>query len=109
MMYLVLTCRFVVGLTFLVAAGSKVRGPAAWRRFRDWVAGLPAVPPAAATSLSVAVVAAEVGIVALLVPSRTVAVGLWLAATVLVGFTAGTVLLVKRGAARACACFGHSD
>jgi hypothetical protein len=107
--YVVMVCRCLAGVVFVVSAFSKLRSGSAFRRFRLWLAGLP-VPVARSRAGPVAVViaAAEAAIVVLVALPWTVRAGLVLAAAVLAVFTAGTWLAVARGAGEPCQCFGAS-
>jgi hypothetical protein len=107
--YVVLACRGLTGMVFLVSVFSKVRSGPAFRGFEAWLAGLP-VPAARSWPGPVAVVmtAAEAAIVVLVALPWTARAGLVLAAAVLAVFTAGTWLAVARGADQPCQCFGTS-
>src|SRR3954452_4977301 len=101
MAYLVLFSRSLLGLTFAVAAASKVWGRAGFADYVDWVRALrllPARTPGALVGpVAGALVAAEV-LVVLLLAARPGA-GLAVAGLVLAVFAAGTALAVRRGAA----------
>jgi Methylamine utilisation protein MauE len=108
MMYAAFACRGLIGLVFAVAAVTKVRSPSAYREFASWLAALP-VPMARNRALPAAFVAAEVAIVALVAVPVTATAGLLLAAGCLAVMTAGTAVIVKRGARVSCQCFGPSS
>jgi hypothetical protein len=107
-MYAVLAGRGLIGLVFAVAAVTKVRSPSAYREFASWLAALP-VPMAANRALPAAFIAAEVAIVALVAVPVAATAGLLLAAGCLAVMTAGTAVIVKRGARVSCQCFGPSS
>jgi hypothetical protein len=99
--------RACVGLLFVLAAVSKVRSAAAWRRFQESTASLSGDPRRRFTGwLSRSVVAAEFGVPVLVIGPATAVVGLALAGALTVGFTVAAFLARARGAAAACACFG---
>jgi uncharacterized membrane protein YphA (DoxX/SURF4 family) len=107
--YLALACRSAVGVVFLVSGSGKLRSRPAFRAFVSWLAALPvplvrSQPRAAAAVIG----AAEALIVVLVALPWTVRPGLALAAVVLAVFTAGTWLVVVRGADAPCQCFGVS-
>jgi hypothetical protein len=93
-------------LVFGTALVTKVWRPIQFRRFRDTLAAVPAVPRALATPLAVLVLTLE-GLVVVGVPvpaTRPAAVGL--AVALLTVFAGTIVVLRRRRYDGACACFG---
>jgi Methylamine utilisation protein MauE len=107
-MYAAFACRGLIGLVFAVAAVTKVRSPSAYREFASWLAALP-VPMAGNRALPAAFIAAEVTVVVLVAVPVAAMAGLLLAAGCLAVMTAGTAVIVKRGARVPCQCFGPSS
>lgn len=105
---LVLAVRLVLGLIFLAALASKVRGRDAYRGFVGSLAGLPWLPVRLTGALAGAVVLAEAGTVGLLTVPATVPAGLGAAAVTLAAFLTGVAVSTRRGARLPCRCFGSS-
>jgi hypothetical protein len=108
MVYAALICRTVVGLVFAVSAFSKLRNATAYREFASWLAGVP-VPLARNRTLPPVLAAAEAATVVLVAVPATAVAGLVLAVLVLAALTAGTAVVVRRGARVTCQCFGPSQ
>ncbi|MFF8957136.1 MauE/DoxX family redox-associated membrane protein [Streptomyces sp. NPDC014894] len=108
MTYVVLACRILLFGVFLAALVGKVRGRAAFREFAASIVALRLLPARASRAVAIAVTAAEAVIAALLVPNATAPLGLALAVLLLLAFTAGIVLALRRGRSAPCRCFGAS-
>jgi Methylamine utilisation protein MauE len=102
--YLLAFCRIATGLLFAVSAIGKLRDFAA---FRASVAGFELLPRAWSPIAARVLLGAEVGVVLLLaVGGPLLPVGFWLAALVLLGFSAALVAVLRRGLRVTCNCFG---
>jgi hypothetical protein len=106
--YVFLAARCLLGVVFAVSAASKVRGRPAFRAFSAWITGLPVLTTGIRRVLALLIPAVEVAIVVLLALPGTVVAGLWLAAATMAVFAAGTLVIVRRGVAEPCQCFGAS-
>lgn len=104
MQYVALTARCALGLIFLVAVVGKVRGRDAFGEFRLSVSGL--APRLPRTATSVAVVAAESAIAALLAIEHTAPAGFALAGAVLLVFSAAIHRALRDGRQATCRCLG---
>jgi hypothetical protein len=98
-----LFCRLTIGLLFVVSAVAKLRAPG---RFRASVRGYRLVPRGAEIPVATAVLAAELAVPALLLFDRTMVAGLLLAATMLAGFAAAMLTVLRRGLRTSCGCVG---
>lgn len=108
MEYAVMACR--VGLIgVFVAAVAKLGGRASWSGFVGMVRATRLVPARLVTAVSAAVALAELAVVVLLAVPRTARLGFAVSTVLLVAFTVGTAVLVRRGDPVACHCFGRSD
>jgi Methylamine utilisation protein MauE len=109
--YLVVGCRCLVGLVFLVAAASKLHSRAAFGGFGESLRQLPLVPKTLAVPAAVGVVVAEAVVPLLLVAPAAgfAAAGFAVALGLLSAFTATTVIALRRGARPPCRCFGMSE
>lgn len=108
MQYVHLSCRLLIAGTFLVSAGVKAHSRTVMTETVSFVRSLRLVAPRLARSTALLLVLAEALVVALLIPTRTVAFGLALAAVLLTTFAAGTLLALGRGVRVTCRCFGAS-
>jgi Methylamine utilisation protein MauE len=111
MPYLLLALRCLVGATFLASSASKVSSRESFRKFAGSLQDMRIVPPHWAKSTAAVVVALEIGICAVLaVPHRDAGiVGFVLAAGLLLAFTAGIVVSMRKGVEATCGCFGPSS
>jgi hypothetical protein len=108
MVYVVLTCRGVLALVFVISSVSKLRGTA-FRAFVSSLRRLPVVPDRWARLVAVVVVATEVAIPLLLAMQAMALAGFALAASLLTAFAVGIAVSVRKGAPVSCRCFGPSD
>lgn len=110
MEYVLVGCRFLIGVVFLVSAAGKIRGRDAYAAFRRAAGELaPRVPPRLRSLVPSAVVAGELAAVVLLAVPATVAAGFALAVVLLAAFTAAIVAAVRARRQVACNCFGTSS
>jgi hypothetical protein len=110
--YLVVGCRCLVGLVFLVAAASKLHSRAAFGGFGESLRQLPLVPKTLAVPAAVGVVVVAEAVVPLLLVAPAAgfaAAGFAVALGLLSAFTATTVIALRRGARPPCRCFGMSE
>jgi len=106
--YLALTCRCLLGVVFLAAVATKVRGATAFGRFADSLVPFAGVRYRWRRPVAVGVVAAEAAVPVLLaVPAWTPA-GFGWAVLVLAAFTTVIVRSLRRGIRVPCHCFGPS-
>jgi hypothetical protein len=106
--YLALTCRCLLGVVFLAALTTKVRGATSFGRFADSLVPLAGVRYRWRRPVAVGVVAAEVAVPVLLaVPAWTLA-GFGWAVLILAAFTTVIVRSLRRGTRASCHCFGPS-
>jgi hypothetical protein len=108
MTYLAIGCRCVIGLVFLIAAVGKLRTRTAWASFRSSVSGMKIVPESVIPIVAVAVVGAELVVVATLTIPSTVVLGFAVASGVLVAFSAAIIAALRRKTGGTCRCFGIS-
>jgi hypothetical protein len=99
-------CRALLVTIFAVAAAGKLRGPAAFAEFRATVRAMGVHQPRLAALVARLVPVAEAAAVVLLVPSGTVLIGYGLGLLLLLGFTGGIALTLRRGRVVRCRCFG---
>ncbi len=105
MEYLSLAGRVLLGVTFAVAAAGKVLG---FRAFAADLARMRVLPRRWVTIAAVLTVTAEAAVAPLLLAGRLVPVGAALAALLLTTFGAVIVVLLRRGQAASCPCFGRA-
>ncbi|HEX6023048.1 MAG TPA: MauE/DoxX family redox-associated membrane protein [Solirubrobacter sp.] len=98
--------QLTLGLTFLVAAGAKLRRPAA---FVATVTGYEIVGPRLARVVSACVIVVECALAVALLTGSSIGPALVLAAVTLVGFAAATAISLRRGRDVSCGCFGGRD
>jgi hypothetical protein len=98
-----------VAAVLLVSTASKLRSRDAYERFRTGVVDLGAVPGRLAGTAAVAVIGAELTVLALVVVPVSAAIGLLAAGAVFTGFALVLARAVTRGAATGCHCFGASS
>ncbi|MFC9973285.1 MauE/DoxX family redox-associated membrane protein [Spirillospora sp. NPDC127200] len=103
MLYVSFACRLTLVAVMVLAAVAKLRSPGA---FAASLASLDFVPARLRRPLAVLVPAAELLIALLLALPATVTAGFLAAALFCCGLTAVPVLVVARGQAVTCACFG---
>jgi hypothetical protein len=111
MSYVVIAGRVLLGAVFLLAAVSKLAGPAAFRAFAaSATALLPWSPASTRTGSRVAggVLAAELAVPVLLLAGPTAPIGLGVAVLLFAGFAAVLTRAVRAGTRQECRCFGPS-
>jgi uncharacterized membrane protein YphA (DoxX/SURF4 family) len=109
MSYALIAGRALVGVVFLLAAGSKMIGPGAFRAFTGSVAALqpfPRFPGRLAPALAAAVLTAELAVPVLLMAGPAAPLGAALAAVMLTGFAAVLARAIAAGRDPQCRCFG---
>ncbi|WP_432921769.1 MauE/DoxX family redox-associated membrane protein [Microbispora sp. CA-135349] len=106
MSYVLVGCRLLIGLVFVLSAVSKIRSRAAYAKFREatrsLAPGLPYRPVAAF------VVALELAVAPALAWPTTTPIGFAAAAALLAAFTVATASAIRRGSRVDCRCFGPS-
>ncbi|RSN71327.1 MauE/DoxX family redox-associated membrane protein [Actinomadura sp. WAC 06369] len=110
--YAAIGCECLIGLTFVLAALSKVRNGASFRAFVDAVRGL-GIARNRAGRVAVAAVGAEAAVpvllgIALAGSSALLVAGLVTALALLSAFTAVISVSMRRGDRVTCRCFGAS-
>jgi uncharacterized membrane protein YphA (DoxX/SURF4 family) len=105
--YVLLFCRWSIGLTFLASAVGKVRDLPA---FRLAITDLRALPARLARPAAIGTVVAEALVVlGMIVGFAALPVGFVLAAVLLVLFSGVLVAALRRDAGVSCNCFGASE
>ncbi|MEV6560500.1 MauE/DoxX family redox-associated membrane protein [Nocardia sp. NPDC051756] len=108
MIYVVLSCRYLLAGVFLVALVGKLRSRATYLEFVAATGALLGVGDRAARRAALSTVAAEVIIVCALIAEPAARVGLGLAALLLGCFTVALLSALRRGSTTPCRCFGAS-
>ncbi|MEV6398955.1 MauE/DoxX family redox-associated membrane protein [Streptomyces sp. NPDC051907] len=108
MIYLLFACRVLLVGVFLVAVAGKLRGRAAFDEFAASIRAMRLLPRRLAAPAAAAVAATEAAVVVLLAWPAAVPAGFALAAALLIVFTAGIALALRRGRREPCRCFGAS-
>jgi hypothetical protein len=103
--YLSLALRVGLALIFLAALAGKLSGRQAVAAFGRMLSDL-GVPPGLLGPVGVALVAAEVSVVALAPWGTTGLVGSLVAVVLLAALTGGVAAAVRRGSTASCRCFG---
>ncbi|MGJ6966024.1 MauE/DoxX family redox-associated membrane protein [Streptosporangium sp. G11] len=109
MTYLVPACQGLLVVVFLASAASKLRGGRALRAFATSLASMLPIRGERALPVAVAVAAAEAVVVLLLVVPPTRDAGFAAATALLVVLTSGVAVVLARGGAQPCRCFGASS
>jgi hypothetical protein len=111
MEYVLVGCRSLIALVFVVSAVSKLRSRRAYAEFVSATGRLSPRPVAAATArrLAAATVVAELATVVLVLVPATVPAGFGAAAALLLAFTGTILLALRRGVRAPCRCFGSSE
>jgi hypothetical protein len=104
-----LFCRVVLGVVFVVAAAGKLRGRGAQRATRVTVRAFGITSGALATVIAVSLPFAELAVAVLLVIPPVAMLGYVLAGGLLIGFSAGVAVALRRGQRVPCRCFGASE
>jgi hypothetical protein len=102
-----LASRILIALVFAVSAISKLRGASAFRSFES-ATGAMGVPARLVRPAAVTVVAAEVAAALLVALPPGGLVGLSVTVGLLIAFSVGIALALRRGSRASCACFGSS-
>ncbi|MEO3925050.1 MauE/DoxX family redox-associated membrane protein [Micromonosporaceae bacterium B7E4] len=110
MQYLATVVRCLIGVVFLVSFASKVARRNAFQGFTASIRGMRVLPSRLTTPAALLVVAGEAAACLLLaVPVRAANVaGLMVASGLLVTFSIGIVVSLRRGVQAPCRCFGAS-
>jgi hypothetical protein len=108
MAYLVVGVRALLLGVFAVALLGKVRTATAFKEFTASVVELRLLPRNLSRLAAMAAVAVECAIVVSLAMTSTVDAGFGLAIALLVVFTGGILLALRRGRRASCRCFGAS-
>jgi hypothetical protein len=106
--YLAIGCQGLLTAVLLVATAGKIRGARALRAFAGSLTTMGLVRPRAAVPLAVMIVVAEVATLALMTVPPTRRLGLAAAVLLFALLTAGVAVVLARGRATACRCFGAS-
>jgi hypothetical protein len=107
--WLTVACQAALFVTFATAAASKTLKAGAFAGFRSSLPRLLAVPRRMAPAVALAVVLVEATIaLSVVVPALAVA-AFGLAALTMAVFAASIVVMIRRGAAEPCHCFGVSS
>lgn len=102
-------CCALLGVVFVVSAFGKLRSRDALRAFAVSVREMRVLPAGLSRPVAVTVPAAEAIAAALLLTPATATLGAGLALVLLGAFTFGIALVLSRGGAASCRCFGMSD
>ncbi|MFI9592703.1 MauE/DoxX family redox-associated membrane protein [Nonomuraea sp. NPDC052265] len=111
MQYVDVACRLLLLTVFALALASKVIGRTAWTEFVESVRAMRVVGNGATTTVAVATAAAE-GLVVVLAATPLPWAGpsaFVVAAGLMICLTAAVVMVVRRGVATPCRCFGGSS
>jgi hypothetical protein len=108
LLYVALTCRVVMAVTFGVSACSKARSRAAFLDFVGWLGGIAPVSRRTATPVAGALVITEIVVACAMVVPASARPGLMLAALLLTVFAVGIFRALRQGVRAPCKCFGTS-
>ncbi|GGW40062.1 hypothetical protein GCM10010503_15620 [Streptomyces lucensis JCM 4490] len=108
MLYTAVVCRAFLGFVFGASAFGKLRGRGAFGAFADGLSDLRVVPARLVRVVAAAVAGAEAVVPPLLLGPATARAGLALALLLLGAFTLAVVVVLRRGTAASCPCFGAS-
>ncbi|MEV5443083.1 MauE/DoxX family redox-associated membrane protein [Streptomyces sp. NPDC052644] len=106
--YVVVACRALLALVFLVSAAGKLRGRRAFGGFVAEVRAWRLVPAWSVTVVAGGVAVAEAAVPVLLVVPAAVPFGLLVAGSLVAVFTLGIVITRRRGLSARCSCFGRA-
>jgi uncharacterized membrane protein YphA (DoxX/SURF4 family) len=110
MEYVLLCCRLLIGVVFVVSAAGKLRGRGAYASFRAATGELaPRVPLLPPPLVPPAVVAGELAAAVLLAVPASAGAGFAIAAVLLSAFTVAIAMAVRSRRRVACNCFGASS
>ena len=102
-------CCWLIAVVFATSAVGKLRTAGVRAAFHRSVEDMAVLPARAAGPVAVAVPIVEAVAVVLLVLPQTAAAGCVLALGLLAAFTAGIVVVLRRGTRASCMCFGATD
>ncbi|MFE0420957.1 MauE/DoxX family redox-associated membrane protein [Streptomyces sp. NPDC058953] len=105
--HVLLASRVLIGVVFAVSFLTKTLRKNGWSEFLDSVRDLAPVLPVRTTALAAS--AAEVVVIALLVPTGSARYGFVGAVLLLLPYTTALILAVRRGTSAPCGCFGRSS
>lgn len=110
MEYVLVGCRSLVALVFVVSLVGKLRGGWAYAEFVAATGRLAPrrVSPGGARRLATVVAAVEVAIVTLMLAPAATPIGFATATTLLLAFTGAILLALRRGERAPCRCFGSA-
>jgi hypothetical protein len=109
MAYLLLGCRCLIGLVFVLSVASKLRGRSAFDAFVSSVGDLRLVRAGLSRLVGFVVVGAEITVVGLIAVPGTVVFGFALSAALLAAFCAAILVSLRKGVRAPCRCFGPSS
>lgn len=109
MTHLIPACQGLLVVVFLASAASKLRSGQALRAFATSLSSMLAIRADRALPVAIAVTAAEAVAVVLLVVPPTRDAGFAAAVALLVVLTSGVAVVLARGGAEPCRCFGASS
>ncbi|MGW6393549.1 MauE/DoxX family redox-associated membrane protein [Streptomyces sp. NPDC055103] len=109
LVYVVMACRVLLALVFLVSAAGKLRGRRAFGGFVAETRAWRLLPSGAVTAVAAGVAVAEAAVPVLLAVPATARAGASAAGLLVAVFTAGVVVTRRRGTAARCACFGRAS
>ncbi|MEV0594840.1 MauE/DoxX family redox-associated membrane protein [Nonomuraea cavernae] len=109
MTYIALLCQGMLTVVFLVSAGSKLRSRARLRAFAISLSTMRLVRDRHVRPVALAIAVGEAVTGALLAVPVTRDAGFAAAAALLMVLTAGVVVVLLRGDAQPCRCFGESS
>ncbi|WP_329080242.1 MauE/DoxX family redox-associated membrane protein [Streptosporangium sp. NBC_01469] len=109
MAHLIPACQGLLAVVFLVSAASKLRSGQALRAFATSLVSMLAVRGDRALPIAITLTAAEAVVVVLLAVPPTRDAGFAAATALLVVLTSGVAVVLARGGAEPCRCFGASS
>ncbi|MET7338854.1 MauE/DoxX family redox-associated membrane protein [Nonomuraea sp. NPDC005650] len=111
MQYVEVGSRLLLLTVFVLALASKVSSRQAWNEFVRSIRAMAVIDRAKAPAAAVATAASEAGVIVLAaIPLRWAGSGSFVLAAGLLGcLTVAVVMVVRRGAAVPCRCFGASQ
>ena len=107
--YMVLACRYLLGVVFAMSVAGKVRHRTAFAEFVAALRGMHVVPWMLAPTAAAAVVALEALVPLGLLSRYTAPVAFALVVALMVGFGWAIVHSVRRGYSGSCRCFGPAS
>jgi hypothetical protein len=102
-------CCWLIAVVFAVSAVGKMRTAPVRLAFRRSLADMAVLPTRAVGTVAAAVPILEAAVVVLLVVPPTAALGCLLALALLVTFTTGIAIVLRRGTQAGCLCFGTTE